>query len=85
MPSRIRPGDDHAHDGCEGQPVGLPVGHADEGSVAERGDAVREDPGDGFTVTWVTGGRAVPARSKDAKDDCILTGTSRTSRCGPAA
>jgi len=26
-----------------------------------------------------------PARSKDAKDDCILTGTSRTSRCGPVA
>jgi hypothetical protein len=51
MPSRITPGDDHAHDGCEGQPVGLPVGHADEGPVAEPGDAVREDPGDGFTVT----------------------------------
>ena len=32
-------------------PVGLPVGHADEGPVAEPGDAVREDPGDGFTVT----------------------------------
>ena len=30
---------------------GLPVGHADEGPVAEPGDAVREDPGDGFTVT----------------------------------
>ena len=51
MPSWITPGDDHAHDGCEGQPVGLPVGHADEGPVAEPGDEVREDPGDGFTVT----------------------------------
>jgi hypothetical protein len=49
--SWITPGDDYVHDGCEGQPVGLPVGHTDEGPVAGPGDAVREDPGDGFTVT----------------------------------
>jgi hypothetical protein len=41
MPSRIMPGADHAHDSCEGQPVSdLPVGHADDGPVAEPGDAV---------------------------------------------
>ena len=85
MPSWITPGDDHAHDGREGQSVGLPVGYADEGPVAEPGDGGPRRPGKRFHRHLVTSGRAVPARSKDAKDDCILTGTSRTSRYGPVA